>query len=396
MEYKRQCANWLTDFGRWSLPRSEAPETYIFWTGLFALSSALRRHVSVTKDYLGSWECGPNLYIMFVADPGKARKTTTTFYAEELFERLELDHKAGITMAPDLITKESLLSTLVKSPDQSMCILSGEFGEFIVKSGVEMYSFLTNAYDGKKKLSASTLSRGLEFASKPCVNLLGATTPAWLADNMPESVIGGGFASRTIFIFEESVRHRQMYYESLDYRAIDALGARLAEDLAFIATEIHGPFEIDEPAKIFMEKWYKDNADAGTAAQYKLHGYFERRPAHIHKIAMLIHLAYDNDRVILKPDFERAIILLKQIEQKLPKTFQAVGRNPYTIDMGRILEFVKENKRVTKQELFSQFFHIATPSVLQELLDGLLAMQLLQVEVNGNKSFIVSGGVSVS
>jgi hypothetical protein len=383
-KYERKCKNWLTDFGRWTLPRSEAPESFIFWTGLFNLSSALRRHVQVPKGMLGSWSAAPNLYVLFIAQAGKARKSTTTNYTEELIHEV----MPKITGAPEIITKEALLADLVKSPDASMYILAPEFGEFIVKSGVDMYGFLTNIYDGKKHISAATLSRGAEFADRPCVNLLGATTPEWVAANMPESVIGGGFASRVIFIFEERVRRRQLYYESLDYQALEKIRKNLVSDLEHIANNLYGDFKIEEDAKDFMEAWYQGTADTYSEADYKMHGFFERLPAHIHKVAMLIHIAYSDELVILKKDFEDAIKLLKQVEMKLPQTFAAIGKNPYTVDMNRILAYIHERGKISITELRARFYHAATPQMLNELVSGLADMGMIRQEIVGTQAII--------
>lgn len=368
----RKCEDWLTTFGQWTLPRSEAPETYIFWTGLFTLASTVRRHVYVPKEILGSWEAAPNLYILFIAGAGKARKSTTANYTEEL-----LDYVPDLTKSPEIITKESLFTTLTKSPDHSMCVVAPEFGEFMVKSGPEMYSFLTNIYDGKKNLSVSTLSRSLEFAERPCLNLLGATTPEWATANMPESVIGGGFASRVIFIFEEKVRRRKLYYDDVDHKKLEELRKDLLDDLIHISNNIKGPFALANDAKKFMEGWYEINAEGGGVDEYKMAGYFERRPAHIHKLAMLIHLSYSDELVLCKSDFEKAIILIKQIEKKLPQTFKAIGKNPHTLDMDRLLEYIVEKGRVPRAELFAKFYHVATPNMLGELINGLSAMGMV-------------------
>ena len=332
----------------------------------------------------GSWAASPNLYILFIAGAGKARKSTTTNYTEELIHEV----MPRITPAPDLITKEALLTDLVKSPDASMYILAPEFGEFIVKSGVDMYGFLTNIYDGKKRISATTISRSAEFADRPCVNLLGATTPEWVAANMPESVIGGGFASRVIFIFEERVRRRQLYYESLDYDALEKIRKNLIADLEHIANNIHGDFRIAEDAKDYMEHWYQTTADTYSEADYKLHGFFERLPAHIHKVAMLLHIARSDELVIELEDFEKAIVLLKQVEMKLPQTFAAIGKNPYTVDMNRIVAYIKEKGKVQMSELRARFFHAATPSMLNELVQGLADMGVITQKVEGMQTFL--------
>lgn len=380
-KYERKCKNWLTDFGRWTLPRSEAPETFIFWTGLFTLASALRRHVEIPKTLFGSWSASPNLYILFIAKAGKARKSTTANYSEELID--ELGH---ITKSPELITKESLLTTLVKSDDSAMSILAPEFGEFMVKSGPEMYGFLTNMFDGKRKITASTLSRGVEFAERPCVNLLGATTPEWVAENMPASVIGGGFASRVIFIFEERVRRRQLYYESLDYDALEKIRLNLVSDLDHIARNINGEFRIEEDAKEFMEQWYHDHADAPSDSDANLAGYFERKPAHIHKVAMLVHIAYSDELVLNIGDFKQAIKLLEQVETKLPDTFQAIGRNPYTLDLKNMVEWVKAKGRVTERELKRKFYSVAArPEDLDALIKSAIDLGSIHMGMDLSK-----------
>lgn len=382
-KYVRKCKNWLVEFGRWTLPRSEAPETFIFWTGLFALSSALRRRVFLSRKYLGSWDANPNLYILFIASAGKARKSTTANYAEALLGEVPV-----VTRSPELVTKEALLTTLVKSDDASMFVLAPEFGEFIVKSGPEMFGFLTNIYDGKKHISVKTLTRGAEFAERPCVNLLGATTPEWVAENMPESVIGGGFASRVVFIFEEKVRRRKMFYDDLNHEELDRMQADLIADLTHIATNLSGEFELTEEAHEFFERWYHDTADDGTSSSYKLHGYYERRPAHAIKIAMLVHLAYSDTLTLERSDFEEAITLLKQVEHNLPQVFQSIGRNPYTVDIYRILDFIIERGSVPKEEVRRHFMHAATPSMLNELMEGLYAAGYVTVEIVGDETIL--------
>lgn len=383
-EYKRKCVNWLQSFSEWTLPRSEAPESFIFWTGLFALSSAIRRKVRIPAEgLLGSWEASPNLYILFIAPAGRARKSTTANYAEDLIESIPT-----LTRAPELITKESLLNQLVKSDDASMSIIAPEFGEFIVKSGPTMFGFLTNMFDGKRHISASTLTRGAEFAERPCINLLGATTPEWVAENMPESVIGGGFASRVIFIYEERVRRRKLFYDDLDFKKILKLRQDLVDDLNHIATTIAGDFKLTKEAHDFAETWYEENADEGYDNSHKLSGYFERKPAHVFKVAMLLHLAKSDELILDKKDFEDAIQVIELLEEQLPKVFESVGKNPYTVDMYRLLNFIIEKGRCLKKEVLQNFMHAATPKVLEELIAGLVDSGYIIQTVEDMKAYL--------
>lgn len=384
--YERKCKNWLVDFGRWTLPRSEAPETYIFWTGLFTLSSVLRRKVFIPKSLLGSWSVAPNLYILFIAPAGRARKSTTANYIEDL-----LDDIPNITRAPELVTKERLLDKLIKSNDASMCIVAPEFGEFIAKSGPSMFGFLTNMFDGKKNISEDTFTRGAGFAEKPCVTLLGATTPDSMVEMMPQNVIGGGFASRTVFIYEERVRRRKIWYDDVDQKEMELLHQNLMADLLHINENISGEFTLSKEAYDFFGDWYEKNSE-GDPEQYKLSGYFERKPAHIMKLAMLLHIAYSDELVLQKRDFEDAIKQVEIVEKSLPVVFQSLGSNPYTVDMYRILDYIVDKQRVTKEQVSNHFMHAAEPMKLKELMDGLVDAGYIEAELEGRHIYLTPSG----
>ena len=379
MPYERKCANWLQSYVEWTRPRCESPDTFIIWSGLYALSAALRRHVKVPREMLGGWEISPNLYVIFVAPPGRARKSTTIgFVADELLSKLQ-----RITRAPTIITQAAFVKQLADSDDASIYIASHEFSSIIMKSKIEMFEILTDLYDGKKHIEASTISRPVDFAEKPCVNLIAATTPRWITENMPESVIGGGFASRVIFIFEQRVRRRQLYYQGLDYKFFDTLQANLQEDLQHIADNIYGDFELtndeDDDGKGFMEQWYNKNAEIDDA-DYRLSGYLERRPAHIHKVAMLLAIAESDTLILNESHFKKAIHLLTIVEKKLPMVFQQIGKNKHAPDIQMIREYVEACGEVSKKDLLRQFQSSATPMLLEELIVGLVHMEYIHFD----------------
>lgn len=382
--YKRKCANWLQTYVQWTQPRCESPDTFIMWSGLFALAGAVRRHVKVPREVMGGWEISPNLYVLFVAPPGKARKSTTIgFAADDILNELTIT--SDVTRAPTIVTQAALLKQIVDSGDSSVYIASHEFSSFVMKSKIEMFEFLTDLYDGKRHIEATTIGRGMEFAERPCCNMLAATTPRWITENMPESVIGGGLASRIIFVYEDKVRRRQLYYEGLNHEHLDKLREDLIADLKHIS-QIHGDFQLEDDAKSFMEEWYKRNAEVPDA-DYRLAGYLERRPAHIHKVAMLLHLSRSDTLFIELEDFQKAIYLLDIIEQKLPQVFREIGKNVHAPDMTQIKEYVDNRKRVSRQELLRQFSSSAHPTLLQELIVGLIQMNYMYYD-EATKEFI--------
>ena len=369
-KYIRRCENWLTTFGEWSVPRSEASEQFVFWSGVFCLSAALRRRVYIPKRYLGSWTCYPHMYIMFVA-PAGMRKTTTMGYAIDLLEQVP-----SLSKGPTFVSSAALIDSLVKSDDCSIYLTCEEFGDIILKTGHEMYEFLTSMFDGKKNIESKTVSRGFEFAIRPCLNLFGATTPEWIASNIPEAVIGGGFASRVIFIYEDKNRQKRMYYTDADWDKFNKMEKDLVSDLNHIALMLEGEFELSKDALDFMENWYQKSSDNHT--NKKLRGYIQRKPTHLHKLAQLLHVSYSDDLILYKEDFENAIGILELTEENLPKVFAGVGKNPYTFDMSDIVTYVTMRGIVQESELYSNFSNSATPSQLSDLIAGLVMMKKIR------------------
>lgn len=372
----RACKNWLDTFMSWTLPRSEAPESFIYWAGLFTMASAIKRGVSISNSLLGSWNAYPNLYVVFVGPPA-SRKTTTLNYSDELLENVP-----NINVAAQAMTLEVLIKRIKDTADCSMSLRIGELGTFINPSGSRMIDALCSLYDGRKNFGSDTLIRGLEFATNPCVNFFSATTPVWISNNLSETMVGGGLTSRTIFIYEDKVRRRQLFYEGLDYSYLNKLKADLTSDLVHISTAISGEFKFSDEAKGYAEEWYENNADKNLHDDQRLAGYYGRKPEHIFKLAMLIHLSYSDELIINLGDFNKALEVLSKVEKRMPMVYQSVGKNPYTNEMDNILEYINKKGSVSRKDLLARFYHAAQPNVLLDLISALLAMERIKLSNN--------------
>lgn len=383
---KRKLPNWLDAFREWTMPRSEASETFINWTAIWILAAAMRRRVFIPKRVLGSWSCYPYLYVMFVA-PAGMRKTTTIGYATDVLAGLP-----DLAPPPTFITGPALVQDIVASKDASVYLIVEEFGDLILKGGDEMFEFLTSMFDGKKNIRQKTMARGLEYAEKPVINMLAATTPRWIADKIPASAAEGGFASRVVWVYEDKVRQRRMYYRNLDHKKITQLEQDLIHDLLHIS-QLEGEFDIEEEALNWMETWYqKQDSAANTARLKRYPGYLNRKPVMVHKIAMLIHLAYSDELVLTLADFKAAIAYMEATEQNLPKVFTGVGKNEHALEMRDIVAYVNEVGSVTEPQLNKYFQYAANPAKLQELISGLLLSGDLKTEFDDDNQRVFSPG----
>lgn len=362
-EFKRSCGNWLQVFEAYTIPRSEVAVPFIRWAGVWTIAAALRRRVFIPKTVLGSWTCYPYLYVMFVAPPGY-RKSVTINYAIELLERIP-----DFPKPPTFTTKEALVDQLVKTKDSAIYLTMEEFGDLILKGGLEMFEFLTSMFDGKTALRQNTMIRGLEYAEKPTINMLAGTTPEWISGNIPRALIGGGFASRVIWVYEDTLRQRKLFHNPALIKMSLELQDPLVRDLIHIST-LSGEFIIDDETQIFLEQWYQDLEKNYKGFKYQ--GYLNRKHVMVLKLAQIMRVAYSDNLTITKQDAENAILLLESVESKLGKVFQGVGRNEYALDMRDIITFVREKGRVSDRELRIQFESTASPGKLDELIQGVL------------------------
>lgn len=358
-------------FRDWILPRSEAPEQFIFWSGVFAISATLRRRVYIPERILGGWSCTPHMYIMFVSPPG-LRKTVTARKAGEILSQINLHE------GPTITTVTALTDEILKADESAVYLTVEEFGDIILKGGKEMFEFLTSMFDAKLNFTQSTMLRGKEFASKPVINMLAGTTPRWISENMPAAVIGGGFASRVIFIYEDKIRKRQMYYKHIvDMKEVNEIEKNLVHDLEIIS-KIEGELDLTDEAIEKGEEWYQRLSQSNS--NEKLNLYLARKHVHVHKLAMVLHFSRSDDMILGWEDLEAAIKIMEATEKSLPKVFHGVGKNVYTFDTKAIVEYVTLNPGVSEKDLLRMFESVATPVALNELISGCLQMGFIKSE----------------
>lgn len=351
---KRELDNWLDSYVEWVLPRSEAPESMVRWAGLFALASIAKRKVKWPRSLLGGYEVYPNLYLIFIAEPAVVRKSTTVGFAESLIDHQLITGMDAVTFAGTVTSHSKLIQAMIDSPDQSVAIVSSEFSSLIQTTPEHMYETLIDLYDNKKVFKWETWAHGTKTSENPVINLFAATTPAWISSQPPEYFVEGGFASRVIFVYEEFPRQREIYYDHLDLKALNELEEKLAKDLSKIA-KVKGEFRHNNKGtKEYIREWYKSQDVYPDDPRLK--GFHGRKHTHAHKIAMLFSLAERSDRIVTKQHWDRAVELLDYIEEKLPKAFHSLGKNPHAVLMDRIITYLEREGEASQKQLAGRFY----------------------------------------
>lgn len=379
MTTTRRCENWLLNYRDYILPRTDAPESYVFWSGVYALASAIRRQVWIPKKYFGLWDCAPYVYLMFVGPPGVRKTTTIQSGAEVLLTQTE-----GITAGPSIFTKEAIIERMQKVADNSMYLVIGEFSDIFQKAGKDrngIYEFFTSMFDGKQQYDSATKSSGNFLLNKPCLNFFSATTPGWITDNMPEGVISGGFASRCIFVYEEKPRINKMFFDDV-VGPFDEMEEALVMDLRHISTQIAGEFSFTPEARDFAAHWSEQEPNPTLAKNDKLGGYLNRKKTHVAKLAQIHSLATKDELIITKQDWEFGIHSIETTESGLSQIFGGIGKNRFTTEIEKIVAYVRATNFFTKlpvqrHDLIRSFMHSAEPRMLSDLIRVAVESRLL-------------------
>jgi len=360
---KRECENWLKTFLEWTMPVSEAPESLLTWTGLFCISAVLKNKVRISKEYTKKYDIMPHTYIIFVGPPGVVRKSTSAGYAQELIvemnEGLLAVDSAYVHLGPTSGSHVAIIDKMSNTTDGSMSIISGEFGNIVSTMPEETYDLFAKLFDtdaSALRLEHSTRAHKDEVILKPNLNLLGCTTPDWIMQNTGY-MLGGGFAARTVFVFEYKARQRRLFYRDVgpSLANLNKLKKKLVKDLAHIGN-IEGEVE-PESDKLAdkMEEWYQAYVD--TPAERGAETFQARKHIHTLRTAIVLSLCDRDDLIITEAHFDKAIKLIDDVESKLSRGLSSMGRNPYSSAMYSILEYIEKNGPVEEGKVLAYFFN---------------------------------------
>jgi len=373
---ERKCDDWLKSFVEYA-SFGEAPLKMLFWTGVSTVCGALRRRVWLDMKYF-QWV--PNMYIIMVAPPGIVSKSTTANVGMNLLRRVD-----GIVFGPDVVTWQALVESLSKStelvldrstgeylPMSCVTIASDEFGTFLNPDDREMVDVLVSLWDGKRgSFTKVTKMSGNDTIENPWVNIIACTTPAWIAGNFPEYMIGGGFTSRCVFVFADTKRQEIAYPDESVPEGFLDLQSDLVHDLEMIS-QLLGEMKISKSGREWGKEWYTNhwrNPPTGLDLN-QFGGYLARKQTLIHKLSMVLSASSNDSLIVSEENLIVAADMISALEADMPKVFQKIGQNGITRGTSEIVELVGRNGAVTKTELFRTMFRTLSYQDFEQSLAG--------------------------
>jgi hypothetical protein len=373
-DHKRLLPDWIQAYQAYTA-ESKSPDEFHVWTALAAIAGAIRRRAFFDMSYFLLY---PNLYVVLVAPAGKCAKSTCLRLGRQILQQVP-----GANFTSDSTTREKLIIDLTQAYSDghsSMTAYSSEFASLLTSSGMDQVVFLTDIYDSPDEWSHTTKTGGRNKIKAPWLNLQGATTPDWLARALPLDTVGIGLTSRIIFVYSETPRIRDWHPKLSEAQV--KLKELLVNDLRIVA-EIVGEYKMSPAADEIYTQWDLKRQTANQPVEDpRLSGYYERKPMHILKVAMLVAASQSNELLIQDKHLQAALDLLDAIEPNMVRVFSAVGKNPLSYDIEQILGAIIMHKGIDFATLMSMFKHSVRKEELEEVLETLRVMGAVKVTMD--------------
>lgn len=309
----------------------EASKRIHTWVALSILAGACERRIWYKRAFNKLFL---NLYTIIVGQSGLVKKSTSTGIGIDLLKEVH-----GINMVSERCTPQAFVTWMSgavktfkhdgKDVKQSpLFAYASELKIFLQEIFASMMEIYTTFYDGQPHDSSkpwvyNTLGGGEVKIYGPCLNLLGASTPAWLQKSISAINMEGGFSSRCVFVVEiEGPENPIAWPEAPD--DLESMKEDLISDLRSIY-DLSGPITPDSDAKDAYEKWYvhhmKKVVPRNEDARFS--GYLGRKGDQILKIAALKSISRSHDLVLRREDVLWAIATIEDLEPNMKLLFQS-------------------------------------------------------------------------
>lgn len=311
-----------------------SPEIFRRWSAIAAVAGALERRVWVRT---GQKTAFANLYTLLVAPPAVGK-----YVIEEVrqlwTETREPDSKlAAFHVAPDNMTKASLMDTLAKAKAirlvpagpaltyHSLLIAAEEFQVLLPVFDQEYIGALNSIYNNKTRHEEArrhgpARELSIDF---PQLNILGGAQPSYFVSTFPEEAWTTGFARRIIMVYAGDAPFQELFY---DPEIEQGLRKQILAKLAHIS-QLYGPMLWTPAAAEGIASWHKKGGPPAPTHSKLVH-YNRARSLHATKLAMISAISRTGALIIDTLDVSRAISWLVEAERLMPDIFrEMIGKS---------------------------------------------------------------------
>jgi len=347
------------------------------WSFISILAACLERRVYMDMGDYYHLYC--NLYVFLIAKSGVIKKTTSSALAVDLVRSF-----SGMRIMAERLTAASLISQLAKSGKTFECsgkivrqspvfAYAPELAVFMTEVFGSITELLTTFYDSRPDQKHGkdnpwvneTIKGGRIEIHGPLLNILGASTKAWLRKCIPNSEKEGGFTSRIVFVVENGLPDKWIPWPQKK-PGTELYEEKIIEDLLQVFSLI-GEMKPTPEAKELFSRWYISHqtnvADRNQDA--RMSGYFNRKGDSVRKLAMIRSASQRNDLLVTEDDMRWACRELNALELDWRTAFDQVI--PLSGVEYEIYELMHQKTMIRKKDIFLHFDKIPVMNVMQAL-----------------------------
>ena len=384
--------NFLRSYVR-LLEQTEVPPRFAIWTGIAALLASLERRVWISQ---GVFNIYPNFFMILVAASGQ-KKSTPINLADKLLRRITpyppniISQKVSTEALISAIKKHEVRdSTRLMAESCGGIVIADELVTFLDRGALEkgLGPILTKLWDCSK-FEYETISRGTEVVEGGYLSILGGTTIDLIRNSLPRDSIGGGFTSRSLFIYEDKIAPPVAWVEYDE--SLMELEEELVKYLSELA-KLAGPVTVDKDAKTFYKQDYEQRYYNSPFRKHAaLQNYENRRQSHLFKVAMALMVAEDPGLVLRREHIEGAKTILEEAEIHMPKVMDLIIASDTGAQGNLVYEFIHHETKsrkegyVTRADLVRHFAHRLDSAEISKIMDTLLVSGRVKSSTAGSK-----------
>jgi hypothetical protein len=329
----------LRQYEEYHLPTTDAPRTYNVACGLLVHSALIGGNVWLP---FGGQRLTLNLWALILGPSSDFRKSTTVNQARRTIRKLYDGHPEAAPLLPDEFSREALLRELSERP-QGLLTFSEFSGALAAYSRDYMSGTketLADLYDAPgtytRKVGVNTFT-----IRDACLSILAASQTEWFLEKLKAGDVRGGFLARFTFWPAFVKKHLIAIPPEPDL----AVGNRLIAGLNELR-QVRGPMEIPPDVRARYKTWIEGHERElrGVERVADLSPFWVRLSATTLKLAALLQLSHNRDRVISQDALDRAIGLTEFLKAALRHLFaEEFAFSKPMQDRQRVLKFIRQH-----------------------------------------------------
>lgn len=364
------------------------PAFYSRWAAICGIGALLGRNYYFQH---GHFKVNPNLYAMFIGEPGTKKST-----AIKTIKGL-LKDSGYLTFAPNKTSKEKFLAKLsdmasdeptseqdileqnlfnghdsLKGPIECF-ICADEFNNFLGNSNIEFISILGELWDYSGLYENELKNSKSNFIPDPTISILSGNTQTNFKLAFPPESLGQGFFSRLLLIFCDTTRSKITFPPEPDPEHT----AELLKFCQTIRSTMIGRATMAPLSAKLLDKIYHSWKDIDDI---RFGHYSNRRLSHLIKLCLCISAARLST-VISESDIIYANTVLTQTESLMPKALGEFGKSKNSDVNHKVMQIIENAPApIEFREIWMQVLNdFERMPQLSELINSLLSAGKIQL-----------------